>query len=302
MRNCRLTRTARRAGPAAAFAIAWLAGAVLLLGPPASAAEPQLSVAAAALHQYDGGPPVPASFEFFPGDTVFLTFRIAGFGAEERDDEQHFQLAYGIGAADPEGLPLKEEEEGALANQLTRQDVKQEWMPLVRYDVLVPPAAPSGEYAISIRVEDKVSGGKAEKRIRFKVRGRGVESSDTLVLRRFNFYRSETSTQPLSPATYRAGDSVWARFDITGYEFGEKNRFHIDYGIKVLRASGKLLYEQPVAAEEERESFYPERHIMGGLSLNLTPDLSEGEYTVIVTVHDRVGGQTYEEKQVFLVE
>ena len=277
-----------------------LLAAALASSAPSRAAK--LEIVQAALHQYDGGPPLPASFEFFPGDTVFLTFRIAGFKTVEKDDEDHLWLAYRIEAFDPEGLPIRKPGEGRIATVLTYQDKKQKWMPLVRYEAPVPPTAPSGAYRIAIHVEDLYAKTEAELEKAFQVRGRDdLEPSETLVIQNFHFYRSETSMRPLREPVYRPGSSVWARFDIVGYRFGENNRFSIDYGVKVLRANGKVLFEQPVAVSEEKESFYPQRYLQGGLSLNLTPDLSPGDYTLIVTVRDHVGGQAYEEEHVFTV-
>lgn len=258
-----------------------------------------LAVVRAMLHQYEGGPPISSSFEFFPGDTVFLSFRIAGY---HLSDEDELHLGYRVEALDPAGVRLQKPATGTILTQLRWQDKKKHWMPIVRYHVLVPPAAPSGDYRFVMTVNDVLANSRTHAETRFRVRGQQVAPSDTLVIRNFRFLRSGTALQALSPAAYRPGDSVWARFEITGYKFGEKNRFSIDYGIKVLRASGKLLFEQPVAATEERESYYPQRHIPGSLSLKLTRDLAKGAYTIIVTVHDHIGGQTYQTKQVFTVE
>ncbi len=275
----------------------------LLLGVGVQGQESgSLSVVEAALHQYDGGPPVPAGFEFLPGDTVFVTFRVAGFADHEVDDEDRLRLTYTISATDPAGLLLKEKVEGGITTALSRQDKEDHWMPLVRYDVLIPPLAPSGQYHVAIAVADEIADTKAELDLPLVVVGHDIEPSDSITIRNFHFYRTETSTQPLPRGAYRPGDSVWARFDITGYQFGPNNRFHVDYGIKVLRASGSVLFEQPVAAEEDRESFYPQRSIQGGLSLNLTPDLTPGEYTVIVTVHDQVADTSHVIKETFEVQ
>jgi hypothetical protein len=263
---------------------------------------PALSVVRAAFHQYEGGPALQAGFEYYPGDTVFFTFRIGGFQLAGKGEEEFVHLGYTIETVDPSGLALREKTEGEVAAEVTEQDKKSGWMPIVRYEVLVPPSGPSGDYRVLIRITDRQSGASAESEAAFRVRGRDVAPSDTLAVRNFRFYRAEASTEPLRAAAYRPGDSVWARFDITGYKFLEKNRFSIDYGIKVLRASGAVLFEQAVAAGEERESFYPERFIPGSLSLNLTPDLAKGAYTVVVTVRDRLAGQTHETRQTFLVE
>ena len=105
---------------------------LLLLATAAPAHAQQLAISTAALHQYDGGPPLPGSFEFFPGDLLFLSFRISGFKTSEIDDEERYQIFYNVTAADSEGIALAETEEGALAGEITAEDKKQNWMPPVR--------------------------------------------------------------------------------------------------------------------------------------------------------------------------
>ncbi|MCW5980101.1 MAG: hypothetical protein KIT09_18610 [Bryobacteraceae bacterium] len=271
-------------------------------GPVHLLAQAKLEVVQTTLHQYDGGPPLAADYDFYPGDTVFLTFRVAGFALKEKGDEESLQLTYRVEAFDPAALRLKEEESGRLSGEMTAEDKKAKWTPLAQYEVLAPPAAPSGTYRIAITVRDEVAGTTATKDVSFQVRGRNVASSDELTVRNFRFLRSETDTRPLTTAAYKPGDVVWARFDITGYKFGEGNRFSIDYGLTVLRDSGKELYREEVAAQEERASFYPERYIPGSLSLSLTKDLATGPYTILLTVRDHVGEQTFETKQQFQVE
>ena len=280
--------------------VAWFAAGAF---DPAAAADSQkLAVSQTALHQYQGGPGVPASFEFLPGDTVFFTFRIAGFQTVEQDDDERLHLSYEIEAFDPEGIRLKETSDGLIAVDLAPQDKKNEWTPKVEYEVLVPPSAPSGNYRLAVRVKDELSKATAESEVGYAVRAPALEPSETLVVRNFGFFRSDTARRALEVPAYRPGDAVWARFDMTGYQFEEGNRFHINYGLTVLRASGKELFTEEVAADEARESYYPQRHIPGGLSLNLTPDLPTGDYTIVLTVRDLVGEQIYEIKRVFHVE
>jgi len=259
----------------------------------------QVAIVNPALHQYQGGPPVPGSFEFFPGDTVLLSCRITGYHITEEDK---IRLTYQIDAMDPDGLRLKETTEGEIEAELAPEDKKSKWTPIVRYEVLIPPAAPSGVYRLTIRVKDELNRTTASQDVAFSVRGRHVEPSDTLVVRNFRFLRSETATEALAAPSYHPGDSVWARFDITGYRLDDSNRFEVDYGLSVLRSSGKILYTEDVAAEEQRESYYPQRHVPGMLSLNLTPDLALGEYTIVLMVRDRIGQQSYQTRQVFQVE
>lgn len=267
-------------------------------------AASSLAVVNTALQQYDGGPPVNPGFEFFAGDLVFLSFRVAGFGTRELEDEQELlQLSYQIEAFDPEDVPLRETAADTIAAELTPEDRKNEWTPKVTFEVRVPPSAPSGTYRIAVRVRDEIAEASADQEITYTVRGRTVPPSDTIVVRNFRFLRSATDTRPLAIPAYRPGDTLWASFDITGYELGEGNRFHVNYGLTVLRASGSILFAEEVAADEEHESFYPERYVMGGpFSLNLTPELSVGEYTIVLTARDLLAGEAHESRHVFRVE
>ncbi len=269
----------------------------------AGAAEKgKLEIIKVALHQFEGGPGVASSYEFYPGDTIFLSFRIAGFHLVEKGEEERLKLSYEMEALDPEGVPLLAAASGEIDTDVTRQDKKKKWTPVVRWEVPVPLSAPSGEYRLKLRVLDEQANTSASQEVSLNVSGRNVEPSDSLVVRGFRFYRSQMATEVLEVPAYRQGESVWARFDMTGYKFGEGNRFHINYGLSVLRPSGKVLFTQEIAADETRESFYPTRHIPGSLSLNLTKDLSKGDYTIVLTVRDLVGDQTFDTKQVFHVE
>ena len=52
---------------------------------------------------------------------------------------------------------------------------------------------------------------------------------------------------------------------MTGYKLGDKNQVNIDYGLKVLREDGSLAYEQPEAATQKIQTFYPQRYQPGEL-------------------------------------
>lgn len=258
--------------------------------------SPPLAVVNATLHQYEDGPKVYAGHKYIAGETVFLTFQVQGYKISE-DDRIH--LRYRIDALDSEGVRLAETKSGEVKTQLAPED--KEWLPKVGYTVVVPPHALPGEYRIVATVKDELKGQEARIDVPFPVQGRRVEASDTLVVRNFRFLRSEDATQPLSRAAYRAGDTLWARFDITGFQLGEKNRLRVAYGIAIL-AGDKMLYEQPEAALEEDAPFYPRRHVPGLVSLNVQPKTTPGEYVMRVMVRDEIGDQTYETDHTFRVE
>ena len=276
----------------------WCAGA-LLWALITGAAAPELAVVSGAFSQFEDGPATPASFEFVPGETVFLRFQVSGFKSTGGDDPR-IRLTYRAVFSDPEGVAIVEPASGKVDAELAPQD--KEWLPKIRLSALIPPAARSGRYRVEVAVKDEVAGSAAAATLQFGVRGRDVEPSETLVTRNFRFLRGEEDTNPLAVAAYRPGDTLWARFEMTGYKFAEKNRFEVEYGLAVLRASGDQLYEQPVAAQEAESSFYPRRHVTCTLSLNLDKDVRPGEYAILLRLRDEVGKQSHESRHVFRVE
>jgi hypothetical protein len=122
-----------------------------------------------------------------------------------------------------------------------------------------------------------------------------------LVVRGFAFLRKEEDTQPLESAAYRAGDSLFARFQIAGYKFGPGNAVEVTYGISILGAGGKVLYTQDPAMEDKSASFYPKPYVDANMSLS-TQGTSPGEYTLVIKSTDKIGNQTAEIRKPFHVE
>ena len=269
-----------------------LLSAALLCASPAALEVVRVSIATS-----DGGPPEPASYDFSPGETLYLTCRIAGF---TKTPEEKVHVAYSVQAFDPSGVPLTEIYKNDMMTEVTPQD--KEWMPKIATEVQLPPLIPSGTYKLVIKAEDVLAKTGTSLDVPFLVRGRKVEASDTLTVRNFGFYRSEDATEPLEKAAYKAGDSVWARFDITGFKYGEHNHIDVSYVTMVYSPSGKLLYTQPQPESEQSDSFYPKRYVQASFGLNLLKDTKPGEFSIGVKVTDKVGNQTFEEKYKFSVE
>lgn len=275
------------------------AGAIVLasLGAAAEQAGKQLSIARPALRQYEDGPLLPAGASFMTGDTIFFTFQIQGFKVAE---DSNIDLHYRIEAVDPQGVRVAEPIEHDVQTQISAED--KNWMPLVRESFQVPPLALPGTYHVRLMVADKLAGQKTESELNVVVRGRKVEPSPTLAARDFRFLRSEEDRDPLTSAVYHPGETIWGRFEIVGFKYGEKNHIHVEYGIAVLAPSGKTLYSQPTAAVEDDATYYPKRYLPGALSLTLGKDFRPGQYTVGLTLRDEVGKQTQEERYPFQVE
>jgi len=89
---------------------------------------------------------------------------------------------------------------------------------------------------------------------------------------------------------------------MTGYKYADRNRYSVEYGLAILRESGEQVFAQPAAASDSSESFYPQRYVPGALSLSLAPEVPEGSYTLLVTIADKIGGQTAEVRGAFRIE
>ena len=274
-----------------------LALAALPAATLAAADKKPLSIPSVIFSQYEDGPPVPAGFDFLPGDTVFVRFFIAGY---HKTEDGKISISRTVDVLDPEQVRLVPARSGKLETELAEED--KDWMPKVRQEFVVPPEAASGTYMVHAAVKDELAGTEVKSDVKFVVRGKDVAPSDALTIRNFRFLRGEEDGKPLPVAAYRPGDPVWARFEMIGYKLGAKNALDVQYGLAVLRASGEKMFEQAVAAEAKEETFYPKRFVPGILSLNLDKDIHPGEYTIAVTVRDGVGNQTFEEKYVFRVE
>ena len=272
--------------------------AVLLLSSALLCASPAaLEVVRVSIATSDGGPPEPASYDFSPGETLYLTCRIAGF---TKTPEEKVHVAYSVQAFDPNGVPLTEIYKNDMMTEVTAQD--KEWMPKIATEIQLPPLIASGKYKLVIKAEDVLAKTDTSLDVPFLVRGRKVEASDSLTVRNFGFYRSEDATEPVEKAAYKPGDSVWARFDITGFKYGEHNHIDVSYVTMVYSPSGKLIYTQPQPETEQSDSFYPKRYVSASFGLNLLKDTKPGEFSIGVKVTDKVGNQAFEEKYKFAVE
>jgi hypothetical protein len=90
--------------------------------------------------------------------------------------------------------------------------------------------------------------------------------------------------------------------DVSGYKFAEKNRFSLVYGLALVNAEGRQLFAQARAGAESNEGFYPQRYSTGTLTLQLDKDVPSGAYTLVVTIQDQIGNQTYEVRAPFQVQ
>ncbi len=274
-----------------------LAGSLLLTG-----AE-KLEIEKFALRQFEDGPALGASHEFLPGETIYWSFRVRGFHVTKTendagDTESHMKVSWTVRITDPKDVLIDKERAGKMEARLFDQD--KDWTPRAADSFVVPPFAPNGVYRATVTVKEE--GGEATSTLEFKVRGDKIEPSETLTGHDVRFLRSENDTGAMRNPSYQAGDTLWVRFDITGYKFGEKNRYDVEYGLAILRANGETMFTQPVAAKETNESFYPQHYVPGILSLGLNKDLPKGTYTLVITMRDKIGNQSWESREKFQVQ
>jgi hypothetical protein len=276
---------------------------VLASGWLAIAADKPLAIVHPVFARSEDGPPEASDENFVPGETIYFSCQVEGYRKVDKPDDygkQNVSLKYQIEVRDKNGALLKPIKEDKVETTVTQED--KNWMPKFRETIVVPPLADTGEYVVLVKLSDELAKTTHEQRAVFHIKGRDVAPSDTLTVRNFRFLRNEDDERPLVVAAYRPGDAVWARFDMTGYKFGEKNQVDIEYGLTVLREDGSVAYSEPQAANQKIQTFYPQRYQPGELNLNLAKDQLLGKYTIVLAVHDNLGQQMYETRETFSVE
>jgi hypothetical protein len=284
--------------------VKWLV-AVLVLGSGRLliAAGKPLAIVHPVFARSEDGPPEASDEDFVPGETIYFSCRVEGYRKADKPDDygkQNVSLKFQIEIRDKSGALLKPVQDEKIETTVTQED--KNWMPKLRDDIVVPPLADTGEYTVLVKLSDELAKTTIEQQALFHIKGRGVAPSDTLIVRNFRFLRGEDDGKPLPVAAYRPGDSVWARFEMTGYKLGEKNQVDIEYGLTVLRDDGSVAYSEPQAANQKIETFYPQHYQPGVLNLNLAKDQPLGKYTIVLAVRDNLGAQMYETRETFSVE
>jgi hypothetical protein len=273
----------------------------LLLGIISIRGQASLSIDRMEFHQYEDGPTLDAAYEFLPGETVWFSSRMSGFQTEQEENDKHVKLTWQLTVSDPLGISIEKAQAGKIEDRLLPED--KEWRPKFLASYQLPPFAVGGSYKISVKVKDELSGKETSRVLEFPVKAPAPFKTDSLVVRNFRFLRNEDDKLPLRPAVYRPGTMLWAKFDIAGHKFADSNnRFSVGYGLAILAADGKQLFVQEEAAEESKESFYPQRWVPGALSLSLDANVGAATYTLVVMVRDRLAGESTELREIFQVE
>jgi hypothetical protein len=264
------------------------------------AADLTLAIVDAGIQASEDAPFVTANYEFRPGEYVFFTFTISGYQTEKQKDAIRLNLKYLVDVHDPDGVPLAPPESGAIEDELHPQD--KDWLPKRRLSFQLPSYVASGSFNLQVTVRDMVAKTEINKKFTFRIGGRKLQPSDTLEVQNFHFYRGENDAEPLEVVAYRPGDPIWARYDIVGFKTDLNHGYVVAYGLTVYRPDGTELLFVPKAAVQSSSDFYPAQFVPGVLTVTPTSDAPHGEYTILLTVKDEIGKQTFEHNYSFRLE
>ena len=270
---------------------------------PAAKSDSKLAVIDAGVEDAEDAPFVAKSYRFLSGETLYFEFDIAGFDVRETGDYykvRRISLEYTVQPFDSNDVALTPAISGKIDEDLTDQD--KNWLPKRRASFLLPSLMARGQYHVRITVNDPVAKTETKRDLPFLMDGVTLTAETGLSIDNFRFLRSAVDRDPLQMPDFRAGDTVYARFDITGFKRGDENAYDVAYGLKVLRPDGKIYLDAPNADGLKATSFYPAAYLPGNIQITTSPDSSGGQYVLIVTVHDAIGNQTYESRQTFQME
>src|SRR5262249_17839291 len=104
-----------------------------------------------ALHQFDGGPPMPNVPDFVGGETLFFTCQFAGYKATPKDT---VSLEYTIEAFDEKKVLLTKAQTKKIDAELSPED--KEWKPKVHYQFETPNTALCERCLLKVTVKDNV--------------------------------------------------------------------------------------------------------------------------------------------------
>ncbi|MEP7366741.1 MAG: hypothetical protein ABI972_26075, partial [Acidobacteriota bacterium] len=132
-------------------------GAALLSGAlwAQDAATPAgLAVVDPVLSQIENGVPSGTGHLYYPGETVYLAFRVQGYKREEKQDERKFlKVNWRVELRDSSKRLVVQPFTGKIDSELAEQD--KEWKPKQHWQALLPPLMPSGDYQLTITLADE---------------------------------------------------------------------------------------------------------------------------------------------------
>lgn len=285
--------------------VAFVAGNLLIFAgqetPPPLVGNP-LRIVSAGVETSEDAPFVSASYQFLPGDYVYCQFQMAGYAVRKKEDSEvrKISLQYEIVPQDSNGVALTTGTNGAVEEELGAED--KNWTPKRRASFLLPSFIAAGSFHLHVVVKDLIGKVAAERDVPFRIGGTVVAPASTLTIQDFQFTRKEDDSEALDVPAYAPGDTVYARFMMTGFRLGPGNEYHLSYGLTVTRPDGKAYLNEPNAAQLSDKSFYPITFVPSNISVTTARNAARGQYVVLLTVRDLQGSQTYQFKRAFTIE
>ncbi len=249
---------------------------------PCSAA---LAITRAQVERVEDGRPVLPPDTFTPGETVHFSFHVEGFTRKENAVKLRFEAH----PQDPLGTALVAPIAGEENASLSVED--KDWQPKLRGSFTLPSIMSGGKCRILLTVADEQSSESASHESTFEVSGPFVEPRTSLGISDLRFYRTEEDERPLDVAAFRVAEEVHARFAVAGFRHDERGATDVSYGISIADASGRVLFEEPAAARDQAQDFYPKPFVPGVVSFHLQPGSPPGEYVLYIDATDRIGDQ-----------
>jgi hypothetical protein len=281
--------------------------ALLLLSTLASGADLTLRLAAL---DYEDGPPSAAGYEYHPGETVWIRGRVEGFrrtggNPDERDSTDQVRLSWQLRAIDPAGTLLAPPRRAVIEESLREEDTS--WTPKLLTSFEIPAFAPRGTYSLAVTLRDELAKSDTTATLTLRVRGEEAPPKDApLGIRNFRFLAKEDDRFPLRPAAYSRGSAIHTAFDVIGYAFQGNNRFDVEYGVLLMtppNAEGvaRPIFFRDTAASESQDGFYAQRWIPWGFELALDNEAPLGEYTLTISLRDKISGARAELRETFVL-
>ncbi len=265
-------------------------------------AESTLAVINAGVSSVEDAPFVAPGYHFSPGDYLYCTFEVAGFGVRSanRGETRSISLEYQASIEDGEGRPLAPPVSDEIQTELSPED--KNWVPKRRASFLLPSFVAAGSFHLRISIKDLVAKAEVARDVPFLMGGIELKPTTSVGVQSFEFLRTENDAAALEVPAFSPGDTVFARFDIVGFRTGPGNQHHVAYGVTVFGPDGKPVIQDPHAADLQSESFYPAQFIPGNVALKMGKNNTRGTYTVVLTVRDLLANQSLETKQAFSLE
>lgn len=264
--------------------------------------DASVSIINAGVQSSEDGPFVSSGHRFLPGDPVHATFQVSGFRSQKQNEDaaRTMSVHYSAVLEDANAIPMAPPETGAVDTELSSED--KDWTPKRRVVFTIPSYVAAGKAQLHLIVEDVLGKSRVERSLPLTIGGVTVLEAQKLAVQNGQFFRTESSNEPLELPAFAPGDSVFLRFDMTGFKYGENNSYRLTYDLLVTRPDGKTYLRQLHAAELSASSFYPAQFLPGTVQVTTSRDSGKGKYALTLTIHDEVGKTSIETKAFFTLE